>query len=60
LKHQVVLGIGCQPDASPQEHQKAVDMIKRGPVEILGEHAEVNIIPNLREEFHEVGKVSTD
>jgi hypothetical protein len=58
MRHVLLLGTGCAPDAAKEEDDLAIELIKRGPVEILGEKVDINIIPNACEDFHDPSRVS--
>ena len=56
-KHILLLGTGCDASADKQEEHKARQLAIDAPTEVLGEGAEVNILPNGGEDFHDRRKV---
>ena len=56
-KHILLLGTGCDASADQQEEHQARQLAINAPTEVLGESAEVNILPNGGEDFHDRQKV---
>lgn len=56
FRHTMLLGTGCSPDSDAEEEQKAIELIRRAPSEILGD-TQVDIVPNATEYFHDFQKM---
>lgn len=56
-KHILLLGTGCDASADEQEENQARQLAVNAPAKVLGEGAEVNILPNGGEDFQDRRKV---
>jgi hypothetical protein len=58
IKHELLLGTGCHPGASPEARKLARQRLIDGPDEILGAYTHKNLLPNALEPFHDPKQVS--
>lgn len=57
MKHIVLLGTGCPAEADASKEKLARNLAIQAPAQVLGADADVNILPNGLENYHDVVKV---
>jgi len=53
IKHCVVFGTGCAPNASQESRPLARERLIHAPDEVMGPNMQKNFIPNAFEAFHD-------
>ncbi|KAJ5341709.1 hypothetical protein N7541_010833 [Penicillium brevicompactum] len=53
MKHILLLGTGCPSDAGPVKEKLARDLAIQAPSEVLGDNADVDVLPNGFEDYHD-------
>ncbi|RAK75311.1 FAD-binding oxidoreductase [Aspergillus fijiensis CBS 313.89] len=56
-KHILLLGTGCPADASPAQEKLARDLAIHAPSSVLGDDAEVYVLPNGLEDYHDTTEI---
>lgn len=57
MKHVLLLGTGCPSDAGPAKEKLARDLAIQAPSRILGDKAEIHVLPNGLEDYHDPTQV---
>ena len=58
FKHLMLLGAGCKPNSPREQRERAKAYLINGPKQICGKAIdEVDIVPNVIEEFHSIEKI---
>lgn len=58
MKHILLLGTGCPSDAGPVKEKLARDLAIQAPSKVLGDNADVDVLPNGFEDYRDPTKVS--
>ncbi|KAI9926212.1 hypothetical protein ASPWEDRAFT_53453 [Aspergillus wentii DTO 134E9] len=55
--HILLLGIGCPADAGPDKERRARDLAIQAPSMVSGDNAEIHVLPNGFEDYHDQTKI---
>ncbi|KAJ5338862.1 hypothetical protein N7452_005590 [Penicillium brevicompactum] len=57
MKHILLFGTGCPSDAGPVKEKLARDLAIQAPSKVLGDNADVDVLPNGLEDYHDPTKI---